>query len=135
MLLDINVLTTGLEDWQVVVNHLRHSYAPLAFHIDDDVSSLPASVHDVFALHDSSTTMLSFDLAGIRINCFFFTAQEIDFDLRAEDVQSQAQLEALLSFISALGRLTHKVVVLTVEGAPDYPILRFDPVSAEVVYI
>ena len=133
-LLDINVLDTDLEDWQLVLNHLRHSYAPLDFQVDGNVSSLPASVHDVFALHESANTMLSFDVARIRMNCFFFAAHEIDFDLLAEDLHSQAHLEAVLSFISTLGRLTRKVVVLTPEGAADAPILHFDPASDAVVY-
>ena len=132
---DINVLDTGLDDWQIVLNHLRENYAPLEFRVNGDVSSLPLSVPDIFALHDKANTMLSFDVAAMRLNCFFFAANEIDFDLLPEDVQGQGALEALLSFIAVLGRLTQKVVVLSAEGLPDTPILRFDPVSDAVSYL
>lgn len=61
--------------------------------------------------------------------CHFFTPDEIEFDIDPRAIDSQAQCERLVDFIRALGQAVGKAVLLTPENAPEYPYLRYDPLT------
>ena len=132
---DIYVHHTTLADWQVALDHVRERYAPLAFTVDGDPADLPRPVADIFPIGDRAVASLSFDVGGIDVACHFFTEEQIEFDLRPEEVTGPERLAVLVSFLRELSTAVGKPAVLTMENVPDAVILRADPVSGTVVWV
>jgi hypothetical protein len=124
---DIYVLDATLADWQVALDHVRQRYAPLTFRVDGCPASLPEQVADIFPIWERASPQLNFDLGGIDVACYFFTREEIELDIRPEEVTGPERLSALVSFLRGLATAVGKPAVLTMENAPDAAILRADP--------
>jgi len=131
---DIYVLRTDLADWDRVLDHLRQSHQPLAYRRDDKPTPLPAQASEILADREVAK-LLSFRVGEVQLNCHFFAEEEIDFDLDPTEVRDSTQVDALTRFMSQLGQVTRKVVLLTPESAPEIPILRLDPADGEVTYV
>ena len=64
------------------------------------------------------------------MDCFFFTREEIDFDLDPRNFQGNTahqQISRLLDFLRTVGQLLNKTIILTSEGGSSMPLFRFDP--------
>jgi hypothetical protein len=132
---DIYVHDATLADWQVALDRVRVLYAPLEFRVDGHQADLPAQVAEIFPIRERASPSLSFDLSGIDVACHFFTQEEIEFDLRPEEVTGPERLAAVVSFLRELATAVGKPAVLTMESVPGAVILRADPVSGTVVWV
>ncbi|TNC10550.1 hypothetical protein FF100_23110 [Methylobacterium terricola] len=128
-LLDIYVLETSHQDWARVWDLLRAKPERLTFEIDGQAKPPPAEVAEVFNFYPARSVLVSYRLGKQRLNCHFFTEEEIEFDLDPRDVDSLLEADRLVGFLNALGRATMKEVLLTVENSPDEVIARYDPTS------
>ena len=133
---DLYVINTDLSDWQRVLDFLRASASEIAYTVDRSSAELPVRVEAIFAeLQRERNPRLRFDVAGVPLVCHFFTADEIEFDMRPEDVPGPDHLTALLEFMRTLGNLTGKMVLLTPESGQQSPIFRFDPSTKRLAYL
>ena len=126
---DLYVHGTNEHDWQAMLTFLRSSAYALHFSVDGEPRPLPGRVADIFALGADAHTALRVDGDHLALMCHFFTPDEIEFDLHPRAIDSQAQYSRLLGFIRALGHAVGKAVVLTPENCPDYPYVRYDPLT------
>jgi hypothetical protein len=131
---DIYVSDTSSADWQAVLDHLREKYGPVRLTVDGVDTPVPAHVRELFAIRERANPELGFLVAGMRLACHLFTQDEIEFDLRPEEVTGPDQLNALVVFLRELGRITGKSVALTPENLLASPILRFQP-GDDVAYL
>ena len=74
------------------------------------------------------------DAGGIEVACHFFTAHQIEFDLRPEEVTGPERLAAVTSFLHDLATAIGKSAVLTMENVPEAVVLRATP-SGSVVWV
>lgn len=72
---------------------------------------------------------------AITFNCHFFTLEEVEFDIDPREVLGEAGANTVFSFMRRLGEHLNKEVVLTPENAPELPIFRFCPETAQVEYL
>lgn len=131
---DIYIFETDEQDWQRLLAFLRSSSYSIEFWVDDQPTPLPERVETIFALRNDHVTVLHIDKEYLALNCFFFTSEEIDFDLDPRDFQGEAageKIAHLLHFIRAVGRLLNKAVVLTPEGDSHTPLFHFQPEANE----
>jgi len=70
---------------------------------------------------------------GIGVTCHFFAAEQIEFDLRPEEVTGPERLAAVVSFLSRLATVVGKPALLTMENMPEEGFLRSDPTCGTVV--
>lgn len=127
---DLYVRGTNEHDWQAMLTFLRSSACALRFSVDGEPRPLPGRVADIFALDANPLgTALSVDGDHLALMCHFFAPDEIEFDLDPRAIDSQAQYSRLLGFIRALGHAVGKAVILTPENEPDYPYVRYDPLT------
>ena len=101
---------------------LSQSELPLSFKTQGAISPLPADLSEVF---DSRDGLLSVNLDGMVLNCHFFGADEIEFDLDPCEVASADKARALIGFMEILGTATRKPVILTHENAREAIILQW----------
>lgn len=95
---------------------------------------LPEQIETIFDLRSNHSTVLHVDKEHLKLICFFFARDEIDFDLDPHNFQgnmTEQQVPRLLDFIRTVGKLLNKAVVLTPELDFGTPFFRFDPETHE----
>jgi hypothetical protein len=131
---DVYVCEPNEQDWQKLLTFLRSGPYPIEFSVDEQRMPLPERIETIFTLRNDHSTVLHVDQGRLALNCFFFTSEEIDFDLDPRDFQGDTasqQISRLLEFLRTIGRLLNKAVVLTPEGDRSFKLFRFDPETDE----
>lgn len=100
---------------------------PVRDSVDGAVQELPSSVKDVFALRRTASPLLSVDVSGVEAIAHLFMAEEIEFDIVPNEVDSEERFVVLLSLLKTLGELLGKTAVLSHENSPELVLLRYDP--------
>ncbi len=132
---DIQVVDADATDWQLVVDFLRSNAADLRYTIDGVPAPLPKDSSSILATRKTASPTLLFRWSGIEIASHFFGEDDLEFDFRPQDVRSQRELELLASFVTCIGRLLHKSVVVYHEGWEMSPFLLYDHESDDVRYV
>jgi hypothetical protein len=127
---DIYVLATSLSDWQAAWQLLRGGGFDATCTADGVTIPLPQNVGQIFAAQREPLFLVTVLLAGVDLNCHFFTEEEIEFDLDPRTVTGQLQLNALVSFMTELAVATGKAVLMTHENCSNAPFLRVAPTGA-----
>jgi hypothetical protein len=128
---DIYVLQTTLDDWLAVLSSVT---APPYSATVDGAAASSVSVDLPALLAHPGVHLLSFPVGRVDVNCHFFSEKEIEFDFVPNGL-TEEDLKGLLTFMSSLGRLTGKLVVMTPENCPTHPIFRCDPRQGSVEYV
>ena len=132
---DISLQGTSEQDWQTLLDFLRTSTYSVEFTLGGNPQPLPEQVADIFALDNKEDEpSLSIDREHLKINCHFFTRDEIEFDIDPYDYETDEQVSRLLEFIRTIGRLLHKTIILTPEEKHDFAYFRFDPETNEEIW-
>jgi hypothetical protein len=139
---DIYVLDTTSDDWQRLLDHLRTSHHRLDFRVGGQPAPLPPRPAEIFAHNakpDVLTADLHVDLGGYQIVTFFWDAENIEFTLFPELIDTEQRYQALMAFPVELATVTGKPAILTTEPTqprglrpwfvvnPDDPQLTFNP--------
>lgn len=131
---DVYVHGTSLADWQHVLDALRGWTPAPTFTLDGEQAALPETVEEIFQFQKTQKPMLSLLLGGAILNCHFFCAEEIEFDLDPAEV-GPTQAEALTTFMRVLGEAANKPVVLTMENSPEAVVFRYRPDEQKVEWV
>lgn len=131
---DIYIKGTDVEDWQRLIDHLTQSYKTEFVWLPDQITP-PPPVAEIFATRSDRAATLRVDISGLRVNTHFFIEDEIELDLDPQEIRGQADVDAVLSFLTELGDLLHREVALTPENAEDVHIYRYRPGMGPPEYI
>jgi hypothetical protein len=130
---DIYIFKTSLDDWQKLLDFTRAGRYTFEYKIDGDAVALPERAATIFE-RENSRSLLSANVGNLLLNCHFFTADEIEFDLDPREVKVERDLEELFDFLRRLCRISNKQTALTPENAPELWIFRFNPGIDEPEY-
>lgn len=121
---DIYILDTTPEDWDKAYRFLiaRYPHVLRRNGIEEDP---PAHVHRILEEAQDAATLLALDVAGLQVNCHFFTAEEIELDLDPREVVDEESFQAVTALLLELGRLLGKRSILTYENSQDAVILEY----------
>jgi len=61
----------------------------------------------------------------MRVNCHFFTREEIELDIEPSEVDSEARCLSLLAFIKGIAERVGKDVIMTPENMQETVLLRY----------
>jgi len=82
------------------------------------------------------SNLLTLEVDEIYVNCRFFQSNDLEFDLRPEEVLNEKRFVALSDFMLALGQLLEKHVVLTYQnGKDDAVFLEYRPGDGALRYL
>src|SRR5437870_3610574 len=83
-LCDIYVHGTTLLDWKAFLTFVRTGSYKYRFEVAEKESAIPESPALLFT--SDCTRLLSVFVGGIRVNCHFFTPDEIELDIDPREV-------------------------------------------------
>lgn len=129
---DLYIPATTVDDWQRLLDYLSTSQYDLEYSVEDEETPLPSDVRRIFGLKSDASGFLCVDVHGIPLNCHFFAETEIELDLDPRDVDTEGKLDELFEFMSEVGRLLEKPVLLTPENTHNKPLFRFDPQTQSI---
>jgi hypothetical protein len=129
---DLYIFATDIHDWQRLIDGLRTRDMQLTFSLDGVVQPLPPSLQAVFAAREYASPFLSIVLDHIQINCHFFGAGQIEFDIDPREITDTVALSNLLTFMDAVGSILQKEVRLTPENLADVVLLRYNPATGQI---
>lgn len=131
---DVYIQRTDLKAWQQFLDWVQSDSFPGVVSWHSDNAQIPERVAEIFELRRARSLSLSMLVSGITFNCHFFTVDEIELDFSPEHLDSE-RFKGFLGFISALGNLLSKEVIVTPENAPQLLFLKFDPAAREIEFI
>lgn len=130
---DIYVSSTTVDDWRKILAFLAGKYSVL-YEIDGLEAPLPVDFDEIQKRTGKASQHLTVYVEGVSLNCHFFCIEEIEFDLFPEDVNTKEKAEAILGFLTEVGLLLNKEVVLTPENVKRHVLVRYEPKTNRIVY-
>lgn len=131
---EIRVPGTSVADWQHFLDALRRIAPSFTFTIDKEAADLPILAEEALACRQTASPLLSFQAGDVRLNCHFFSADEIELDLDPRDVTGDIQLAALADLMGWMADTIGRLVVLTSENLPAAVIAGRSPGALEAVW-
>ncbi len=131
---DIYVLGTTEQDWDKFLSFLATSPYKTEYTCDGESAVLLDRAAVVFSDREHVHS-LSIQVDGVSILCHFFVPEEIEFDVDPREVTSQQHLDAILKFISNVGGVLQRDVILTEENGPEHVWFRYSSHNGEMQYI
>lgn len=131
---DIYILDTSRDDWARVWDVLTIDPRKIEFKVNGELATPPTLVDEVFRLQETSSVLATYALGKQRLNCHFFTEEEVELDLDPRDIDGMVEVEQLATFLVTLGTATSREVRLTPENEPETIIACYDPAIASVVW-
>ena len=132
---DLYVFDTSEADWDRFLDSLPTWSYQTRFLIDGEPAPLPDSASRAFEIRQRAVPLLQIDVGGIELCCHFFTDEEIELDLDPREINRSSDLDQLVDLMRRLGQVLHRPFVLTPENQPEFPIIRYDPISNEMAYV
>ncbi|WP_152532133.1 hypothetical protein [Leptolyngbya sp. Heron Island J] len=131
---DIYILNTSSMDWDKLLDALSHSKYEIKFWVDNAKSQPILTMQEALEIRKKACPLMHVEMMGIAIACHFFTDENIEFDIDPRQVVNQQDLDAILDFMTFLGNLLQKTVVLTPENLEDIPLIQFFPKAQTFSY-
>jgi hypothetical protein len=124
---DIYVRGVSTDDWETAYRWLIGTFSNV-FTRDGIQIDPPPSVEFIWQDRAVAFNRLRLDVDGLSVNCLFFPSDDLELDLRPEEVVSGERFAALTGLMKGLGLLLDKNVVLTYQnGKDDAVFLEFRP--------
>jgi len=131
---DIYVRHVSIDNWETLYRWLLHTY-PHVFTRDGIQIDPPPSVEFIWQDRAVASNLLTLQVSGMRVNCHFFQSDDLELDLRPEEVVDEEHFGAVSNLMIGLGRRVDKQVVLSYqEGKHDAVFLEYRPEDDELMY-
>jgi hypothetical protein len=131
---DIQVVDATAADSQRVLDFVRAEADRLDYTVDGTSAALPSEASEIIALRATANPSLLFRWGDIDLATHFFGDDDLEFDFRPEDIHGQTQLDQLLSFVSSVGRLLGKTVLVYPEGWEMSQFFTYDTKTDGITY-
>jgi len=127
---DIYVQDVNESDWKKLIAYLNSKYV-LEFGTDKDSSSNKIDFDFIQKMWNDETgeletKSLTIDLNGILIKSYFFSPEQIEFDIKPSEIKSLSELNQILEFMSSISKMIKKQVTLTGENQAEFPLIKID---------
>jgi hypothetical protein len=129
---DLYILNTEVHDWQRLLDHLHKNTDQLTFTIDGTPLALPSTMDAIFAVYEYASPLLCITLDHVQVNCHFFCAEQIEFDIDPRDITDADTFALVLNFMADVGKTLSKEVRLTPENMQEYVLLRYNPTTRQI---
>jgi hypothetical protein len=130
---DIYVQDTTVDDWDLFLEAV--SCLQTATFVDGDPYPLPTQASEIFERSGETSFLLKIILGQVKMNCHFFTKEEIELDIDPSEVTAQAELDAIVEVLAIVGSALGKDVILTDENVSTSIWIVFDAIKADVRFV
>lgn len=122
---DIYVQDILLREWEKLINHLNAN-----FKVTFSDQEIIDKKYVLEYLQDTSGEMesksLTIHLGQIKVNCYFFLSEQIEFDIDPKEVNSLSDFELIEKFMTSISETLQEQVTLTAEDSPEFPLVKVD---------
>lgn len=125
---DIYVQDISLQDWKLLIKYLNKSHK-LIF---DDLDKIDSNYVLTFLIDNNGemdAKSVAINLDGIFVNCHFFIADQIEFDINPNDINSLKDYLKIEAFMKNISELLSNQVTLTGENSPKIPLIKIDVIK------
>ncbi|MEZ7496062.1 hypothetical protein QO206_11210 [Leeuwenhoekiella aequorea] len=127
---DIYVKDVNESDWKKLIDYLNSEYT-LEFGIDKERNSNKIDFDFIQKMWNDEngeleTKSLTIDLNGILIKSYFFSPEQIEFDIKPSEIKSLSELNRILEFMTSISKVLKKQVTLTGENQAEFPLIKVD---------
>ena len=127
---DIYVQDVNESDWKKLTSFLNSEYE-LEFGIDKERSSSKIDFDFVQKMWNDETgkietKSLTIDLNEILVKSYFFSPEQIEFDIKPSEIKSLSELNRILEFMTSISKTLKKQVTLTGENQAEFPLIKID---------
>jgi hypothetical protein len=131
---DLHVADVSVAEWQQVFDLFESGGWPFQFRLDTTPQPLLSAEEAFEKTSEASVDLLVRFAPEAKANFYLHSPEQIDFDVDLRELQGQDRVDDLCDFLSRLGRMLERPVLMTAEGLGwGYPVLGFDPVVDRVV--
>jgi hypothetical protein len=122
---DIYVQDVSLIEWEKLIDHLNAN-----FNLTYSGTAKIEKKYVLEYLQDKSGEMesksLTIHLEQIKVNCYFFLAEQIEFDIDPKEVNSLRDFEKIENFMTSISETLQEQITLTEENHPEFPLFKID---------
>lgn len=126
---DIYVQDTSINDWIKLIDLFNSNYR-LKFGYDgEDYNKINKDeVIQYFSDKEGKLERksLNLDLNGIRVNCYFFLEDQIEFDIDPGEIKSIKDYEIIETFMINISTALNNQIALTFENDIKCPLIKID---------
>ena len=124
-LINIYVQDISLREWEKLIDHLN-TYFNLTYSDQDKI----VKKYVLEYLQDTSGELesksLTIHLGQIKLNCYFFLSEQIEFDIDPKEVNSLSDFELIEKFMTSISDTLQEQITLTAENNPEFPLFKVD---------
>jgi hypothetical protein len=135
---DVHVFSASEADWQRLLDVVSRQGWASSYSEDGEPVPMPAEVGRIFEHMKTRSVLWEIrPTSEIKINCFFFSPDEIDFDIDPREIVGQSQLDAVCEFVRVVGKALDKPVAVTWEGesAREAAFMRYEPETDAILRV
>jgi len=122
---DIYVQDISLQEWEKLIDHLNDNFS-LTYSDKHKIDKK----YVIEYLKDKRVKMeskfLTIHLGQIQVKCYFFLAEQIEFDIDPKEINSIKDFEVIESFMTSISEILQEQVTLTAENTPEFPLFKVD---------
>ncbi len=122
---DIYVQDISLREWEKLTDHLNSNFN-LTYSDTDKIDKNYVLEY----LQDTSGEMecksLTIHLGHVKVKCYFFLSEQIEFDIDPKEVNSLKNFEQIEKFMISISETLQEQITLTGENSPVFPLFKVD---------
>ncbi|WP_331760100.1 hypothetical protein OG285_36205 (plasmid) [Streptomyces sp. NBC_01471] len=132
---DVSIADASVDDWQAVLDLVRSRGWTCEYSEDGAALWLPRAERMLARGVEASVMLRVWPVPGVLAIFRPYAADSIDFDVDLRELQGQARLNVLCSFLRVIGRAMSKPVLFAPETDPGHPVIGFDVEADRVVLL
>ncbi|MFJ5293001.1 hypothetical protein [Streptomyces sp. NPDC088348] len=132
---DVSIADASVDDWQAVLDLVRSRGWTCEYSEDGAALRLPRAERMLARGVEASVMLRVWPVPGVLAIFRPYAADSIDFDVDLRELQGQARLNVLCSFLRVIGRAMSKPVLFAPETDPGHPVIGFDVEADRVVLL
>lgn len=122
---DIYVQDISLREWEKLIDYLNDSF-DLTYSDKDKIDKKYALDYLQDTSGEIENKSLTIHLGQIKVNCHFFHAEQIEFDIDPKEVNSLGDFENVEKLMISISETLQEQVTLTAENNPEFPLFKVD---------
>ncbi|WP_010255020.1 hypothetical protein [Myroides injenensis] len=122
---DIYIQDTSLNDWGKVIDILNSEYN-LSYFSENKINKKEVLEYLQDETGEIECKTVSININNVNINCYFFSIEQIEFDIDPREVKSVLEFDTILSFMTTLSSKLKKQIILTGESEENFPLIKIN---------
>ena len=122
---DIYIQDVSLSVWDEIIVYLNKNFS-LTFGDKTKIDKDYVLKYLQQTNQQNACQPLIINLEHIKVHCYFFIPEEIEFDIDPKEINSITDFELIESFMVSISKALGLQVTLTAENSPKFPLFKVD---------